>query len=243
MAGKVVYAVQKRLEQLKSPFSPDGTPKKPQINQATSLASYWESITKVNGKQGVKLNNHWLSCAVCFGSYVASELITEADYDKNPAANLELAASISTQVGGDVTHAAVMAAGEELRDRSKNSASNLREILASVKEPKEMTIEKAKEIILKVIASGHLGVVIAEVGAEIAHMEDSENARSAFFGLLTANDMFAANVDENGMRRFSDKVLNAWANAYDQANAETPQTPPAETPAPQNAAEPVAAAA
>src|SRR5262249_2202873 len=154
----------------------------------------------------------------CFGTYVGSELITEADYDKNPAANLELAASISTAVGGEVTHAAVMAAGEELRDRSKNSAKNLREILASVKEPKTLTAEKAQELIPKVIAAGHLNLVISSVGAEIAHLEDSERARSAFFGMITAHDMFAANVDEKGKRRFSDKVLTAWAKAYDEAN-------------------------
>lgn len=243
MAGKVVYAVQKRLEELKSSVNPDGTPKKPQINLAISLATYWESITRVNGKEGIKLNNHWLSCAVTFGSYVGSELITEADYDKNTAQCLELAASISTAVGGDVTHGAVMAAAEELRDRSKNAAKNLRELLDSVKEPKAMTSEKAVEAVRKVIAAGFLPLVIAEVGGAIAHVEDTETARSAFMGMITANDMFAANVNEAGQRRFSDKVLNAWAAAYEKANTkpEAPESAPAETPEQETADEAAAA--
>lgn len=224
MAGKVVYAVQKRLEELKSSVGSDGKPKKPQISLATSLATYWEQITRVNGKEGIKLNNHWLSCAVCFGTYVGSELVTEADYDKNPGANLELAASISSAVGGDVTHGAVMAAAEELRDRSKNAAKNLREILATVKEPKTMTAEKAAEMLKALFAAGFLTQVIAGVGAEIVHLEDSETARSAFFGMITAHDMFGANVDEKGERRFSDKVLTAWTNAYDKANARSSET-------------------
>jgi hypothetical protein len=243
MAGKVVYAVQKRLEQLKASVDETGKAKKPQISLATSLATYWESITRANGKPGIKLNNHWLSCAVTFGTYVGSELISEPDYDKNPAANLELAASISTAVGGDVTHAAVMSAAEELRDRSKNSAKTLREILESVKEPKAMTAEKAQEMVAKIIAGGHLSVVIASVGAEIAHLEDAEAARSAFFGMITASDMFAANmmtkeIGADGkpvqVRRFSDKVLDAWTKAYEKANAQTPAN--TETSAPESTA-------
>ncbi len=245
MAGKVVYAVQKRLEQLKSSVDENGKPKKPQISLATSLATYWESITKANGKNGVKLNNHWLSCAVTFGTYVGSELITESDYDKNPAANLELASSIATAVGGDVTHAAVDAAAQELRDRSKTAAKTLREILESVKEPKAMTAEKAQELIAKVIASNFLTLVIAAVGAEIAHLEDPETARAAFFGMITANDMFAANMVTKAIgadgkpvleRRFSDKVLNAWSKAYETANPPKPATmapEPTSTPTPQ----------
>ena len=62
-AGKVVFTIQKRLELLKSSVDEKGQPKKPQISLATSLATYWESITKANGKSSVKLNNHWLSCA------------------------------------------------------------------------------------------------------------------------------------------------------------------------------------
>jgi hypothetical protein len=62
-AGKIVYAAQKRLEELKSTKGADGKPKKPQINLATTFTGYWESIQKVSGKTPVKVNNHWLSCA------------------------------------------------------------------------------------------------------------------------------------------------------------------------------------
>jgi hypothetical protein len=100
MAGKVVCVFEERLNELKSDRNPDGTTKKRQIASNTSLSSYWESNT------GTKLNNHWLSCAVAFGTYVRSELITEADYDKNTAQCLELAASIATAVGGEISHSA-----------------------------------------------------------------------------------------------------------------------------------------
>ena len=239
-AGKIVYAVQKRLEELKSTTGPDGKPKKSQINLATTLAGYWESITKVSGqKSAIKLNNHWLSCAVAFGTYVDSELVSEKDYDNNPGANLELAASISTAVGHDLTDGAVTAAAEELRDRTKNSAKRLREILDSVKEPKAMTAEKAQELIAKIIASGFLTSMIAAAGAEIAHMEDTEAARNAFFGMSTATEMFAANmmtkeVGADGKpvmaRRFPDETLQAWSATYAKANA--PKAPEQSTSTP-----------
>ena len=143
---------------------------------------------------------------MCFGTYVSSELVTEADYDKNPGANLELAASISTAVGGDVTHAAVNAAAEELRERTKDSAKVLRSILDSVKEPKEMTQKQASEAITKVLSNGFLTLAIAAVGAEIA--------RNAFFGMITANDMFGANmVTEKGEGGKPVLILSGRASA------------------------------
>ena len=238
MAGKVVCVVEERLNELKSDRNPDGTIKKRQIASNTSLAAYWETVTRANGKS-VKLNPHWLSCAVAFGTYVRSELVSEPDYDKCKADWLETAASISTAVGGDITHAAVAAAAEELRDRNKDCAKTLRAILESVKEPKALTAEKAQAMLDKVFASGHLNLVIAGVGAEIAHLENSEEARSAYFGMITANAMFAANVTETLVdgktvvtRRFDDETMNAWQAAYDKASETTaaaPQT--AETPA------------
>jgi hypothetical protein len=231
--GKVVCVIEERLNELKADRDANGAPKKRQIASNTSLASFWESITKS------RLNNHWYSCAVAFGCYVRSELITELDYDKNTAQCLELAASICTAVGGDVTHAAVMAAAEELRDRNNsakgNSAKNLRDILATVTEPKEMTTEQAQKAIRKVLDAGHLPLVLAEVGAEIAHLDDSEKARTAFFGMITASDMFAANVNELGVRRFSESTLNAWADTYANANAKQPETPSTPPPAPETA--------
>lgn len=230
-AGKVVCVVEERLNDLKSDRNPDGTPKKRMIASNTSLASYWESITRVNGKDGQKLNNHVLSCAVAFGTFVRSELIQESDYDKCKADWLERAASISTQVGGDINHAAVNEAAAELRDRSKDCAKNLQAILDSVKEPKAMNAEQAQKSLDKIIAGGHLGLVIAGIGGEIAHVEDPEVARNAFFGVNTAMCMFEANTVKQGgkdVRRFSDETLNAWSRAFDAANAPAPETKEAE---------------
>ncbi len=235
----MICVFEERLNELKSDRNPDGSPKKRQIAANTSLASYWESITsKVKGGNGkpIKLNNHALSCAVAFGTFVRSELIGELDYDKNTAQCLELAASISTAVGGDITHDAVMQAADELKDRSKDSAKNLQAILDTVKEPSAMTVEQAQKAIARILSGGHLPVVIAAVGAEIAHITDAEVARNSFFGLNTAIEMFSANVDEKQVRRFSDKVMDGWVAAYQAANpAPAPETTPApaETETPQ----------
>jgi hypothetical protein len=237
MAGKIVCAIEERLNELKSDRNSDGTPKKRMIAANTSLSTYWETVTKVNGKS-TKLNNHALSCAVAFGTYVRSELITEADYDKCKADWLEVAASIATACGGSIENEAVHQAAEELRDRSKDCAKNLREILATVKEPKALTVEQAQKALEKIIAGGHLNLVIAGIGAEIAHMESTEDARSAYFGMVTAMDMFNANVDANGARRFSDDTMDAWLNTYQAENGK--QLVPIET---TQEEQPVAAAA
>jgi hypothetical protein len=231
--GKVICVIEERLNDLK-------TLKK--IASNTSLASYWESVTKVNGKS-IKLNPHALSCAVAFGTYVRSEIISEKDYDDNSGGNLELAASISTAVGGDVSHDAVAQAAEELRHQTKQTRTNLQNILDGVKEPKAMTAEQAENALRKIMAAGHLNVVIASVGAEIAHTEDSEVARSAYFGIQTATDMFSANVivtkdgagKEISTRRFPDEVLDGWLNAYVAATTPAPETAPKPdaTPAPE----------
>lgn len=230
-AGKVVCVVEERLNDLKSDRNADGTPKKRMIASNTSLASYWESITRVNGKDGQKLNPHVYSCAVAFGTYVRSELIQESDYDKCKSDWLERAAAISTAVGGDITSDAIAQAAEELRDRSKDCAKNLQAILDGVKEPKQMTTEQAQKALAKIMAGGHLCLVIAAVGAEIAHIADEETARAAFFGMITANEMFSANVtkvDGEDVRRFPDTTLDAWLVAYDKANAKSaPETTPA----------------
>ena len=228
MAGKVVYAVQKRLS-LKSSVDESGKPKKPQISLATSLATFWESITKANGKSGVKLNNHWLSCAVTFGT-VRRFGVNHRKRLRQESSGQSRIGFVHLHRGRRGCHARSGSSGRrELRDRSKSSAKNLQAILDTVKEPKEMTVEQAQKAIAKVMASGHLCVVIAAVGAEIAHVEDAEVARNAFFGMITANEMFAANMttkDGKSERRFTDKTLDAWCMAYQQANAPK-ETPPA----------------
>jgi hypothetical protein len=242
--GKVICVIEERLNDLKSDVDrSSGQPKKRLIAANTSLASFWESVTKVPGdKTGMsgKLNNHALSCAVAFGTYVRTEMISEEDYDKNTSQALELAASISTEAGGEIDHESILAAATELKDRSKNSVKNLREILEGLKGPKEVTVEKATEMVNAAIKGGHLLLVISAVGAEIAHLRDAEIARNAFFGMITAHNMFAANVDEETkQRRFPDATIDAWLAAFDKLNARpapaapAPTVPPVtETPAP-----------
>ena len=200
--GKLVCVIEERLEQLKC----EG-----KIGKRTSLNEYWEGITKTKGEVS-KLNNHALSCSVAFSTYVRSDLMSEPDYDKNPGQNLEIAASISTAVKGDLTNTAVHAAAEVLRDRPKDAAKKLRDILATVKDVKSITAEKARELIASIMACGHLTtVVIPAVGGEIAHLTDPQVAESAFHGLNTALGMFEVNMAEDGVtRRFTDAVIDGW---------------------------------
>ena len=194
--GKLVCVVEERLNELKSPRDVDGNPRKPLIAVNTSLAAYWGSLTKSKDGKAGRLNPHWYSCAVAFGTYVRTELITEADYDKNTAQCLEIAASISTETGGDVSSDAITEAADVLKDRPKDAAKQLKDILSTLKKPAAMTAEKAKELLASIFSGGHMTtVVIPMLGAEIAHIEDSETARSAFLGMQTAGTMFAQNVD------------------------------------------------
>ncbi|HYV26213.1 MAG TPA: hypothetical protein VFA77_01675 [Candidatus Eisenbacteria bacterium] len=193
--GKLVCVFEERLNTLKS---------QRMIASNTSLATYWESITKT------RVNNHALSCSVAFGTYVRTELITERDYDLNSAQCLELAASISTAVGGDITAQAVHDAAEQLKERGKDAAKSLRAILDKVKEHKTLSADKAAEMLKTIFAEGHLLTVISLLGAEIAYLTDEKVAKQAFHGIIAAHDMFGRNVTENGDRRFSDDTLNAW---------------------------------
>jgi len=209
--GKVVCIVEERLNDLKT---------ERKIASNTSLATFWTSITKA------PINNHALSCAVAFGTFVRTELISERDYDKNTAQCLELAASISTAVGGDVTHEAVAHAAAELQDRSKDSAKNLREILADVKEPKKLTDEQADKLLDRLMQDGHLVRTVSRVGAEIAHLEDADVAKTTFFAMDGAMSLFAKNMDAKGARRFDDDTLNEWASELGtvlQQNAPEPE--------------------
>jgi hypothetical protein len=232
--------VEERLNELKSTVDASGTPRRPLIAVNTSLAAYWGSLTKVKGGTGQKLNPHWYSCAVAFGTYVRTELVTEADYDKSAAQWLELAASISTEAGGDISHNAVIEAADLLKDRPKDCAKQLAKILATLKTPTALKSDKVKEMLAAIFASGHLAtIVIPMIGAEIAHIEDGENARSAYLAMQTAIGMFEQNVDETGARRFPDDVMDGWLRAKEDAT-KGPElktgsdvvNPPAEQPKP-----------
>lgn len=160
--GKVVCAIEERLNTLVS---------KKLIASNTSLASYWGSITKA------KLNNHALSCAVSFGAFVRTDLIAESDYDLATSQCLELAGSISNAVGGDVTHKVMPLAATQLKERGKNAAKNLRDILSMVKEGKAITPEKALEMTKALFADGHLLLVMHAATAEIAYVAPDDEKR------------------------------------------------------------------
>jgi len=172
-AGKVVCAIEERLNALKAQRL---------IASNTSLAAYWESITKT------RVNNHALSCAVTFGTFVRTELIAERDYDLNTAQCLELAAAISTAVGGDVTHVAVVQTSEQLRERGKDAAKTLRVILDKVKERKTITAEKAAEMLKAIFQDGHLELALHAAGAEVAYVNDAETLERIFGALNLALD-------------------------------------------------------
>jgi hypothetical protein len=218
--GKLVCRAEEDMNLLKSDRDENNQPKKRQLPVNTTLAEYWRMY--VVQDKDAKVNPHWLSCAVTFGTYVRMELISEADYDKNTAECLELAASISTAAGHDVSHDAIVKAAAELKDRSKDSRKKLQAILEDVRGKKALTAEKAKEHLIAILAANPtflVDIVIPTIGAEIAHVENPEIAKSAFFGLETALSMFASNVNETGQRRFPDELMDSWINAKEQANA------------------------
>lgn len=220
--GKIVCVVEEHLNLLKSDRDENGQPKKRQLPANTSLAEYWQAtVTRSKDNHG-KLNPHWYSCAVTFGTYVRMELITEADYDKNTAECLELAASIAKEAGYDIAHDAVLKTAAELKDRSNKSRNNLKAILEGLKGTKPITAEKAREMLTAILAAdpNFLNtVVIPLVGAEIAHIQTEEIARAAYFGLDTAIGMFTSNVTETGDRRFTDEMMDAWTATKTAANA------------------------
>lgn len=220
--GKIVCVVEEHLNELKSDRDAAGNPKKRQCPVNTSLPEYWQAtVTRSKEKHG-KLNPHWYSCASAFGTYVRCDLITEADYDKNTAEALELAASIAKEAGYDIAHEAVLKTAVELKDRSKNARKNLKAILASLKGTEPMSAEKAQELMTAILAADPSflnTVVIPSLGAEIAHIQDEEIAQGAYFGLETAIGMFAANVNETGERRFPDAAIDGWLAGKAQINA------------------------
>jgi len=172
--GKVLCGLEERLNKLKAQVL---------IASNTSLASYFESITTK------KPNNHAMSCAVAFGAYVRTGLVPEAQFDKNPCSNLELAASIATSCGGSVVNEYVKAAAAELLDRSKNSPGNLRALLLKVKPKESMDVLKALEKSNEIIDDGHIEALLAAVDAWFttdASKELDAEKRKKVFTLLNA---------------------------------------------------------
>ena len=199
--GKVVCVLEERLNELKS---------RKLIASNTSLATYFESITKN------KINPHASSCANAFGTYVRTGLISEKDYDLNSENALSLGSSISTAVGGDILNAAVFKAAEELKERGKNQIKNLRAILETVKEPKELDAQKASEMVATVIKHGHLEIVLAIATAALAYEKDEKRLKSCFAHLLMGMDRCGTQVQQD-----------AWVLEKEKANTKAVWITPA----------------
>jgi hypothetical protein len=196
-AGKIVCIIEERLNALKT---------ERKIAANTSLNSYWESIT------GTKLNNHALSCANAFGTFVRTGLITEHDYDANSANCLELASSISTKVGGMIEHEAIAETAQELKDRTKDEVKNLRAILDRVKEHKPMDADKARKLLKQIAADGHLELALHALGADIAYEKDAEKLERYYSALNLALDN-CGTVEQQ----------EAWLNARASVQSAEPQ--------------------
>ena len=176
--GKVIAALKKRFNAESAGSS---------LVSTMSFAEYFEL------KTGGKVNNHANECARTYGFFVENSLITEKDYDDNPNDNLEKAARVITAIKGDLTHAVANEAADILKRRPKDAAKQLLALVEKVEGPKTVEGDKAKEWLTKIFASGHLELVIAAVGAEIAHLENLDQAKRAFFAMDTAMGCFECN--------------------------------------------------
>lgn len=171
--GKLICVVQERLERLKAQRL---------IASNTSMADYWKTLG------GEKLNPHAMSCAVAFGTYVQTEIISESDYDLCPSSLLETAASISTAVGGDVQHAAVASAAFQLKERGKDAARNLKAILETVKPREPMKPEKAQQLIADLLADGYGPMFVHTLELELPEIKDENKLRAYYSGLIGCID-------------------------------------------------------
>jgi hypothetical protein len=167
MTGKLICILEERLERAKTAMT---------VAKSTSLATYWLGITQV------KLPNHAYTCAVAYGTYVRCELIEEKTYDICSANIIELAGNIVNAVKGEVTHEAVAAAAEQLKEHGKDAPKNLRAILARVKPRKPMDAEKAQEMLRQIFDDGHLNLTFAEAAAEMCYLTGTE-AKDSYFAL------------------------------------------------------------
>jgi len=168
--GKVICALEERLNKAKA----DRT-----IASNTSLASYWNGITKE------KMPNHAMTCAVAYGAYVRTEQIDEKTYDLCSANMIELAGQISNAVKGDMTHPAIAKAAAQLKERSKDAPKNLRAILKEVKPKEAMDAETAQEKLQQIFDDGHLNLAIAGCAAEMCYLTGTE-AKDSYFALVSA---------------------------------------------------------
>jgi hypothetical protein len=184
--GKLICVLEERLNQAKS----DKT-----IASNTSLARYWEGITKS------KMPNHAMTCAVCFGTFVRTEQIDEKTYDLCSANMIELAGAISNAVDGAIAHPAIAKAAAQLKERGKDAPKNLRAILKEVKPAKPMDAEAAQEKLKQIFADGHLNLALAEAAAEMCY-QTGDDAKDSYFALVAAGML----VDKH----FGNDQVDAW---------------------------------
>jgi hypothetical protein len=198
--GKLICVLEERLNEAKTAKH---------IASNTSLAKYWEGITKT------KMPNHAMTCAVAFGTFVRTEQIDEKTYDLNSANCIELAGAISNAVNGEIAHPAIAKAAAQLKERGKDEAKNLRAILKEVKPPKAMTPEDAQELLQRIFDDGHLKLAIAGCAAEMCYLEGDE-AKDSYFALIAAGTL----VDKH----FGEQT-DAWMAAYGKAQGAKVATP------------------
>ena len=98
-----------------------------------------------------------------------------------------------TAIKGDLTHAVATEAADILKRRPKDAAKQLMGLVEKVEGPKTVDGDKAKDWLTKIFASEHLELVIAAVGAEIAHLQNLDQAKRAFFAMDTAMGCFECN--------------------------------------------------
>ena len=123
---------------------------------------------------GEKPATHALTLKNAFGAYVLTGFIAETDYDGNSNNCLELAWKIADAVKGNLQHDVVKKAAQELKSRTDKEASNLREILASVKPEASLTAKEALEMLQAICDDGHLGVCLAQLPDIYEEMEEKQ---------------------------------------------------------------------
>ena len=189
VTGKLICVLEERLEQSKAAMT---------IAKSTSLAKYWDGITKS------KLPNHAMTCAVCFGACVRTELLSEKDYDLNSANCIELTGAIVNAVDGEIANPAIARAVAQLKERGKDAPKNLRAILKEVKPAKPMDAETAQEKLQQIFDDGHLNLAIAGCAAEMCY-QDGDEAKDSYFALIAAGIL----VDKH----FGETQVDEWIAA------------------------------
>jgi len=152
--GKVYHFLGTILGSLKS---------KNLLSKGTELKDWIKSVT------GGKASPGGLACMGTFEALVVNGFLAEADYDKHEYPAIKTAGEIVDTViekGHDLSHDAIKRTCEVLVVAGKQTQKSLKAILDEVKGPKEITDEKADEMIADLLAAGHGGRMVATLGAE-----------------------------------------------------------------------------